>query len=75
MFSIYDLDNNKIECEVLFSFENNNKNYLVYVDSNNDVLASLYKDNGDNTITIFPIIDDKDYDIVDMELAKRDLNG
>ena len=39
-------------------------------DKNEDILASFYKLEGDETI-IYPIENDEDFDIVDKEIAKR----
>jgi len=74
MFEIFDIDNKKINCEVLFTFSENNKKFIVYNDQDNDILASYFETNGDRT-TIFPITDDNDYDIVDRELEKRLYNN
>lgn len=69
MFEIYTENNEKLQCEVLFTFEKNNKSFIVYQDNDNEILASLYKIEGDKT-KITPIIDEKDYDLVDAELEK-----
>lgn len=69
MFEIYTENNEKLQCEVLFTFEKNNKSFIVYQDNDNEILASLYKIEGDKT-KITPIIDEKDYDLVDDELEK-----
>lgn len=74
MFEIFDIDNKKINCEVLFTFSENNKNFIVYNDQDNDILASYFETNGELT-RIFPITDDNDYDIVDRELKKRLYNN
>ena len=74
MFEIFDIDNKKINCEVLFTFSENNKNFIVYNDQDNDILASYFETNGELT-RIFPITDDNDYDIVDRELKKRMYNN
>jgi len=69
MFEIYTENNEKLQCEVLFTFEKNNKSFIVYQDNDNEILASLYKIEGDKA-KITPIIDEKDYDLVDDELEK-----
>ena len=74
MFEIFDTDNKKINCKVLFTFSENYKNFLVYNDQNDDILASYFETNGELT-RIFPITDDNDYDIVDRELEKRLYNN
>ena len=69
MIEIYDNNNNKIECEILFTFNNSNKSFIVYRDKEDDILASYYKKEGEN-ILIEPILDDTDYSLVDEELEK-----
>ena len=72
MFKVYDIDNKEIECELLFRFEKNNKNFIVYLDSDENILASYYEIRDDKLI-ISPINDEKDFDIVDEEITKRSL--
>ena len=69
MIEVYDINNQRIKCEVLFTFEKNNKNFIVYKDIEDDILASCYKIE-DDKLTIIPINDESDYDIVDVELEK-----
>lgn len=69
MMEIYDVNNNKLLCELLFTFEKNNKQFIVYKDKDDDILSSYYKKDGDKLI-IMPITDKTDYDIVDIELEK-----
>lgn len=69
MIEVYDVNNKKMKCEVLFTFERENKKFIVYKDKEDDILASYYKSEGDKLILI-PISEDKDYDLVDMELEK-----
>jgi len=69
MVEVYDIDNNIIKCELLFTFKKNNKSFIVYRDSEDEILASYYKKEADK-IVIMPIDDDGDYDIVDLELEK-----
>lgn len=71
MFNVFDELNNKIECEVLFTFNENNKNFIVYKDSDGDILASYYESYKDK-IVVLPITDDNDYDIVDKKLNEWD---
>ena len=70
MFKVYDIDNNAIECEILFMFEENDKKYIVYLDNLDNILASFYEIDGDKLI-LSPIYDDNDFDIVDREIMKR----
>ena len=69
MIELYNNNNEKIQCEVLFTFEKNNKLFIVYKDNEEDILSSYYKIENDKTI-ITPIISDEDYDLVDIELEK-----
>ena len=40
---LYDELGQVIECEILFTFERNNKNFVVYFDLNTeDIIASFY---------------------------------
>lgn len=69
MIEVYDTNNQKIKCEILFTFQKENKSFIVYKDKEEDILASYYTIENDRLI-IMPIQDEKDYDIVDMELEK-----
>ena len=69
MIEINNNNNQKISCEILFTFNKNNKSFIVYKNNEHDILASYYKTEGDKTI-ISPIINDEDYDLVDKELEK-----
>ena len=69
MIEVYNENNEKIKCEVLFTFEDNNKQFIVYMDNEDDILASYYKID-DNKLIITPIINDLDYDIVDKYLEE-----
>lgn len=70
MFKVYDKNNKEINCQIIFTFEKDNKNFIVYYDEENDILASYYKLEGDKAI-ITPITDDNDFDLVDKEIEKR----
>lgn len=69
MIEIYNSNNKKLNCELLFTFEKNNKSFIVYKDEEDEILASYYIIKEDKII-ILPIEEDKDYDIVDIELEK-----
>ena len=69
MIEIYDKNNKKLDCEILFTFEDNNKQFIVYMDNEEDILSSYYEIN-DDKIIITPIISDLDYDIVDKYLEE-----
>lgn len=69
MIEIYDINNQKIKCELLFTFEKNNKKFIVYKDKEDDILASYYEKK-DDKVMIMPITNEEDYDLVDIELEK-----
>jgi len=69
MIELYDNNNQKKQYEVLFTFNHENKSFIVYKDEEDDILASYYKKENDK-IFIAPITDDKDYDIVDKNIEK-----
>jgi len=69
MIEVYDINNKVIKCELLFTFEKNNKNFIVYMDSDDNILSSYYK-NENGKFIIMPIDDEEDYDLVDAELEK-----
>lgn len=69
MIEVYDINNKVIKCELLFTFEKNNKNFIVYMDSDDNILSSYYK-KLDGKFIIMPIDDEEDYDLVDAELEK-----
>lgn len=71
MFNVYDDKNNKIKCDVLFTFSENGKNFIVYKDEEGDILASYYESYKDK-IVVLPITSDKDYDLVDKRLEEWD---
>lgn len=69
MIEIYDKNNKKLECEILFTFKDNSKQFIVYIDKEEDILSSYYEREDDKLI-IRPIISDEDYDIVDKYLEE-----
>lgn len=69
MIEVYNENNEKIKCEVLFTFKDNNKQFIVYMDNEDDILASYYKID-DNKLIITPITKEEDYDIVDKHLEE-----
>ena len=59
---------------VLFIFENNNKQYVVYKDSLDEISASILgTDNED--IAFNPINTDEEWDLVERELERRNIYG
>ena len=61
------LDNSGInhEYSIIARFSKNNKKYIIYKETNNeDIYGDLYEII-DDKIKIIPIVDDKDYDIID----------
>lgn len=69
MIEVYYKDNKKLECEVLFTFDSNNKQFIVYMDEEENILSSFYEIK-DNKIILTPITSDLDYDIVDKYLEE-----
>ncbi len=71
-FVVLNKDGEKVECEVLFTFESEetNKNYIVYTDNTKDskgnirVFASIYDPNDENG-ELLPIESDKEWNIVE----------
>lgn len=68
MFTVIDENGKEIEMEILLTFRNDeyNKDYVVYFDPKDeeelvDLMVSSYDDNGN----LFPIEDDKEYDIIE----------
>lgn len=56
--------------KVLFRFNINEKEYLAYLDENDEISASIVITNGDE-IKLEPITDDKEWDTVEKEIEKR----
>lgn len=74
-FEILDKLGKKIECNVIGTFESNNKNFILYTDGTEvkeekEVYASLYKLNDDNSMILLPITDENDWDLVDKYLEE-----
>ena len=69
MIEVYYKDNIKLECEVLFTFDSNNKQFIVYMDEEENILSSFYEIK-DNKIILTPITNELDYDIVDKYLEE-----
>lgn len=69
MFNVYNEKNQKINCEILFTFSEKNKNFIIYKDDLNNILASYYNI-FKNKVIILPITNDNDYDIVDNKLEE-----
>lgn len=74
-FELTDNQGNKITCQILHTFKYNNENYMIYTDGlldkdkNYEVLASKYIINKDK-ITLLPIENNKEWDIIDAEWEK-----
>ena len=56
--------------KVLFRFKVNEKEYLAYLDKNDEISASIIIPDGDN-VKLEPITDDKEWDVVEEEIEKR----
>jgi uncharacterized protein YrzB (UPF0473 family) len=74
----FDLINNEgqtITCDILHTFEHNNKNYLIYTDNeldldgNIEVLAAIYHVN-DNKVTLEDIKTDEEWNLIDQEWSQ-----
>ncbi len=64
-FDYIDDEGNSIKYEIIDRFNKNGKNYIVYSEEDKEELYAALYEVIDNKIKIIPIIDDKDYDIVD----------
>ena len=75
-FTIMSNDGQEIKCDILFTFEENNKNYIVYTDNELDedgypeILASTYTLDG-TSITLGEIETDEEWDMIDRKLDER----
>lgn len=75
-FEIKKANNQVIPCEVIFTFENNNTNYVVYTDNKKDedgdlnLLASRYEEKEDK-ITLLNIETDEEFVMVDQMIALK----
>lgn len=70
MIDLYTNDNEVFKCDILFTFYENNKNFIVFMDQDEDILATYY-DVVDDKLLITPIISDEDFEIVDREIDRR----
>ncbi len=75
-FTVKGDNGEEIKCDILFTFENDNKNYVVYTDNTTDeegelvVLASLYRLE-DDSIILDEIKTDAEWDLVDKKLEEK----
>lgn len=75
-FTVKGDNGEEIKCDIFFTFENDNKNYVVYTDNTTDeegelvVLASLYTLEDDNII-LEEIKTDAEWDLVDEKLEEK----
>lgn len=76
-FEIKRLENNQvIPCEVIFTFSNNEINYVIYTDNKYDedknlnILASRYEIKDGNVI-LSNIEKEEEFDLIDQEIEKR----
>ena len=70
MIELHTRDNDVFKCDILFTFYENEKNFIVFMDEDDEVLASYY-DIEDDKLLISPILSDEDFDIVDREIDRR----
>ena len=77
-FIINDEKNNNIKCQILHNFRKNNNDYIIYTDGSIDldnkleILASKYILNDKNKMTLIPITNEAEWDIIDEEWSKID---
>lgn len=67
-FTVADEQGNEIEMEILFTFENEGSNYVLYLDPKNesgDVYASKY----DEDNNLFPIEEEAEWNMVEEVLG------
>ena len=70
MIELHTVDNEVFKCNILFTFYENNKNFIVFMDQEEDILATYY-DVDDDKLIISPILSDEDFNIVDREINRR----
>ena len=70
MVELHTMNNEVFKCNILFTFFENNKNFIVFMDQDEEVLATYY-DIDDDKLMISPIMSDEDFDIVDREIDRR----
>lgn len=70
MIELHTKDNEIFKCDILFTFYENEKNFIVFLDDEEEILASYYDIDGDKLL-ISPIMNDDDFDIVDREIQRR----
>lgn len=63
---VVDDEGREIEMEIMFTFSENNKNYVVYFDpsdedENTELYVSIYDDEGN----LFPVETDEEWDMID----------
>ena len=76
-FQVINEKGEKIECEVLFTFDSDEtkKSYMVYTDNTLDdegktkVYASIYEEDG-KELTITPITDEKEWNLVEKLISQ-----
>jgi len=77
-FQVINDKGEKIECEVLFTFDSDEtkKSYMVYTDNtldesgNTKVYASIYEDKEDGETKLLPIETEKEWKIIETILEK-----
>ncbi len=70
MIELHTVNNEVFKCNLLFTFYENNKNFIVFMDQDEEILATYY-DIDDDKLMITPITSDEDFDIVDREIDRR----
>ena len=84
-FQIINEKGEKIECEVLFTFDSDEtkKSYMVYTDNTTDdegktkVYASIYEESEDGETKLLPIETNKEWKIIEtiLEKLQEEING
>lgn len=70
MIELHTVDNEVFKCNILFTFYENDKNFIVFMDQEEEILATYY-DVDDDKLLISPILSDEDFNIVDREIERR----
>lgn len=74
-FNVIDTNGEKVKCDIIGMFESENKKFVVYTecqdeDIEKEVYASLYELDENNNMILLPIINDRDWDLVDNFLGE-----
>lgn len=76
-FTIKGDNGETIKCDILFTFIENNKNYIIYTDNELDengdpeILAAIYTIDENNNLLLEDIETDAEWDMVDQKINER----